>query len=88
VGEDRLKASRALKISKGQIEGIIKMIDDDRYCMDISNQILAAQALLKKANSHVLKRHLNHCIKNAYLNDIENEKMEEIIDLIEKLLNK
>ena len=43
------KAIQCLKTSKGQIEGIIKMIEDERYCIDISNQIIAAQGLLKKS---------------------------------------
>lgn len=38
-----------LKTSKGQLEGIIKMVEDDRYCVDISKQLLAVQALLKKS---------------------------------------
>ncbi len=48
MNEERKKALISLKTSKGQIEGIIKMIEDGRYCVDISNQIIASQALLKK----------------------------------------
>ena len=48
--EERKKAIQSLKIAKGQIEGIIKMIEDGRYCIDISNQIIAVQSLLKKSN--------------------------------------
>ena len=47
--EERKKAIQNLKIAKGQIEGIIKMIEDERYCIDVSNQIIAVQSLLKKA---------------------------------------
>ena len=39
-----------LKIAKGQLDGILQMIEEDRYCVDISNQLLATQALLKSAN--------------------------------------
>lgn len=46
--EERKKAIQNLKIAKGQIEGIIKMIEDERYCVDISNQIIAVQSLLKR----------------------------------------
>ena len=49
MNEGKLKALQSLKTSKGQIEGIIKMIEEGRYCVDISNQIIAAQSLLKKA---------------------------------------
>ncbi len=86
--EDRKKALQALKTSKGQIEGIIKMIEEGRYCVDISNQIIAAQSLLKKANMLVLRQHLNHCVKNAVLHNDGEEKLEEIMGILEKLMDK
>ena len=43
---EREKALKNLKTAKGQLEGIIKMIEEERYCIDISNQILASTALL------------------------------------------
>lgn len=48
MNEEKKKAIESLKTSKGQIEGIIRMIEDGRYCIDISNQIVASQALLKR----------------------------------------
>lgn len=86
MNEEKKKAMQALKTSKGQIEGIIKMLEDGRYCIDISNQIFAAQSLLKKANLLILKQHLNHCVKEAFLHDDGDEKVEEIINLLSKLL--
>ncbi|MFR9294474.1 MAG: metal-sensing transcriptional repressor, partial [Turicibacter sanguinis] len=47
MNEERKKALQSLKTAKGQIDGIIKMIEEERYCIDISNKILASQALLK-----------------------------------------
>lgn len=86
MNEERKKAMQALKTSKGQIEGIIKMIEDGRYCIDISNQIAAAQSLLKKANLLILKQHLNHCVKDAFMNNTGDKKVDEVIDLLSKLL--
>lgn len=88
MNEDRKKALQILKTSKGQIEGIIKMIEQERYCMDISHQIISAQGLLKKANILILKQHLTHCVKDACISDGGEEKIEEIIKVIEKLINK
>ena len=62
---DHAEVLRYLRTARGQIDGIIKMVEDDRYCIDISNQILATEALLKKANREVLRGHLEHCVKNA-----------------------
>jgi len=55
MSEERKKALQLLKTARGQIDGIIKMIEEGRYCIDISNQILASQALLKKSNLEILK---------------------------------
>lgn len=46
--KEKLKALQTIKTVRGQIKAVIKMIEDDRYCVDISNQILAIQSLLKK----------------------------------------
>ncbi len=84
MSKDRSEVLKLLKTSKGQIEGIIKMIDNDRYCIDISKQILAAQALLKKANQNILKTHMQTCVKEAFENDNGDEKIEEIIGILDK----
>ena len=91
MNQEKAKAIQALKTSKGQIEGIIKMIEDERYCIDISNQIIAAQSLLKKANMLILKQHLNYCVKAAFKSKVENageEKVDEIMQLLSKILGK
>lgn len=83
---ERKKALQNLKTAKGQIEGIIKMIEDERYCIDISNQISASTALLKKANMHILSGHLQSCVKNAIDRQDSDEKLKEIEDVISILL--
>ena len=85
---EKVKALQALKTSKGQIEGIIKMMEDGRYCVDISNQIIAAQALLKKANLLILKQHMHHCVMEAVKQDNGEEKIDEIIELLSKIMDK
>ncbi len=73
-----------LKTSKGQIEGIMKMIEDERYCVDISKQILAVQALLKKTNLQILDRHIKSCVKQAFEEGHGDEKVDEIIEILDK----
>lgn len=70
-----------LKTARGQIDAVIKMIEEDRYCIDIANQLLAIQSLIKNANNEVLSNHLNHCVKNA----INEQKIDEVIKLLTKL---
>ncbi|NLE26359.1 MAG: metal-sensing transcriptional repressor [Clostridiaceae bacterium] len=75
-----------LKTSKGQIEGIIKMLEDDRYCVDVSKQILSVQGLLKKANLKIIDQHIKHCVREAFTEGevAGNQKVDEIIHLIDK----
>lgn len=88
MNEERKKALQSLKTARGQIDGIIKMIEDDRYCVDISNQIMAAQSLLKKSNMAILKQHMKHCVKDAYEQHEVDEKIDEVISILEKLISK
>lgn len=73
-----------LKTARGQIAGIIKMVEEDRYCVDISKQILAVQAQLKKTNLKIIDQHIKHCVKEAFAQGNGDEKVEEIIELIDK----
>ena len=86
--EAKQAAAKKLKTARGQIDGIIKMIEDDRYCIDISTQILSAIGLLKKANIDVLNDHIRSCVTTAILEGEEEgeEKIEEIIRVIDKYI--
>ena len=59
---DHAQVERLLKTARGQIDGILRMVEEDRYCIDISNQLLATQSILKKTNRMVLKAHLDSCV--------------------------
>lgn len=72
-----------LSIAKGQLDGIIKMIDEDRYCLDVSDQLMATRALLKKTNNLILKNHIDNCVKDAIKQGNE-EKIDEVIKALEK----
>lgn len=81
---DKKTVTDLLKTSKGQIEGILRMLDEGRYCVDISKQILAVQALLKKANLKIIDQHIKHCVKQAFSEGRGDEKVDEIIELLDK----
>ena len=53
MNDERKKALQKIKTARGQLDGIIRMMEEGRYCIDISNQISASTALLKKANQHI-----------------------------------
>lgn len=75
-----------LKTSQGQIGGIIRMMEDNRYCVDVSRQVLAVQALLKKINLLIIDRHIKSCVKEAFIEGKGEEKVDEIIALLDKYI--
>ncbi len=85
---DSRKALDLLKTAKGQVEAVIRMVDDDRYCIDVSKQIHAAIALLRKANVVILKQHMNTCVKDAIHSNNGAEKIDEITLILEKYLER
>lgn len=82
---DHKSIKRKLNIAKGQLDGIIRMIDEDEYCVDISNQLLAVMTLLKHANNEILVSHLACCVRNAKEGEDLNKKMEEISALLDRI---
>lgn len=86
MNEDKKKALNLLKTARGQIDGIVKMIEDERYCMDISKQILSAMALLKKSNNRILEQHIRNCVKDAIQEGQGEEKIDEIVEILDVYL--
>ena len=82
---DHDQVNRLLKTARGQIDGILKMVEDDRYCLDVSNQIMAAQSVLKRANRMVLSAHMECCVREAVESGEPEEKLNELSKLLEKL---
>lgn len=86
VKADRAKVEKLLKTAKGQLDGILRMVEEDRYCIDISNQILAAQAVLNRANKEILKAHMEMCVNHAVETGDSQQKMAELYSLLDKIL--
>ena len=72
---------------EGQVRGIAKMIDEDRYCVDVLTQLQAVRAALGRVESEILKDHLNQCIEGAITSGDRNQqrqKVHELITLLER----
>ncbi|MBQ5851775.1 MAG: metal-sensing transcriptional repressor [Lachnospiraceae bacterium] len=82
---DKASTLMLLKTARGQIEGIMKMVEDNRYCVDISNQLMATSSILCKINKQVLKAHIKGCVKTCILSGDPDEKLDEIMAIIDKL---
>jgi DNA-binding FrmR family transcriptional regulator len=72
-----------MKTAEGQLRAIKTMYEDGRYCVDISKQVLALQALLKKANNLILKDHLQTCVYEAISQQKPEEKIVELADIMD-----
>ena len=83
---DKDEISRLVKTARGQLDGVLRMIEEDRYCLEISSQIMAAQNVLKRANREVISAHMAGCVRDAESPEEREEKLEEILTLLEKLL--
>ncbi len=82
---DHTQVALLLKTARGQIEGILKMVEEDRYCLEISTQISAAVSVLKKANRAVLRGHMDCCVRQAVADGTAESKLDELALLLDKL---
>jgi DNA-binding FrmR family transcriptional regulator len=86
AGDGSDEIVRRLKSVEGHVRGIQRMVEEDAYCMDVVNQVLAVQRALKKVSALVLDRHLHTCATSAIRGEdvAERERtLEEILALFE-----
>ena len=76
-----------LKRAEGQVRGVARMVEEDRYCADTITQIAAAQESLRAVAKNLLKNHLTHCAAAALHEDgaRRDEMIEELLDLVGKV---
>ena len=85
---DHAQVTRLLKTARGQLDGILRMVEDDRYCIDISTQLMATESLIARINADVLKAHIEGCVRTAAAAgppEEKDEKIAEIARVIDKL---
>ena len=83
---DKAHVTKLLKTARGQLDGILKMVEDDRYCIDISTQLMATEAMLNKVNKEILTAHLKHCVSNAETQAERDQKVDELVHMLGKLM--
>ncbi|MBQ2431661.1 MAG: metal-sensing transcriptional repressor [Peptococcaceae bacterium] len=83
---DKAYVTKLLKTARGQLDGILKMVEEDRYCMDISTQLMATEAMLNKINKEILTAHLKHCVSNAETQEERDQKVDELVHMLGKLM--
>ena len=84
---DHPTVTRMLKTARGQLDGVLKMVGEYRYGVEISTQLLAIEALLKKTNKIVLHAHLKSCVSDSFRTGVDvNEKIDEVLKLLDKFV--
>ena len=79
-----IKASVGKRLGRieGQVRGLSKMVEEDRYCIDIVTQISAVRAALRRVEEEVLKDHVAHCVEHAIASGDKADQREKIAELM------
>jgi DNA-binding FrmR family transcriptional regulator len=78
---------KRLRRIEGQIRGVARMVEEDRYCIDVLHQVQAVKAALTRAESEILKSHAHHCVEEPIATGsakAQREKFSELVDLFER----
>jgi DNA-binding FrmR family transcriptional regulator len=84
--ENEIGTLRRLKTIEGHLRGVIRMVEEDAYCIDVIRQIQAVEAALNKVSSQILENHLNSCVITAIKGNNQKERervLKEITEVFE-----
>jgi DNA-binding FrmR family transcriptional regulator len=87
IRDNKLKLLARLNRVEGQVRGIARMVDEDRYCIDVLTQLQAVRAALARVETEMLRDHLSHCIESAIVAgdvDEQRKKAAELVQLLER----
>ena len=85
IHENKPRLLNRLNRIAGQVKGVAKMVEEDRYCIDILTQIQAIRAALSKVETELLKDHIGHCVHGAFASGDAAEQQQKTQELIELL---
>ena len=74
---------KRLQRIEGQVRGLTRMVDEDRYCIDVVTQISAARAALRRVEEEILRDHVAHCVEHAIASGDKADQREKIAELME-----
>ena len=83
--ETKAAVLKRLSRIEGQVRGLGRMVEEDRYCIDIVTQISAVRAALRRAEEEILRDHVAHCVEHAIASGDKNEQRRKIAELMDVL---
>ena len=82
---DKPRLLNRLNRIEGQVRGVARMVEEDRYCIDILTQVQAVRAALAKVETEMLRDHLGHCVEGAITSGDQEEQRRKAAELIQLL---
>ena len=83
--DTKIAIQKRLKRIEGQVRGLSRMVEEDRYCIDVITQISAVRAALRRAEEEILRDHLGHCVEHAIASGDKKDQRKKIAEIIEVL---
>ena len=83
--ETKAAVLKRLSRIEGQVGGLFRMVEDDRYCIDVVTQISAVRAALRRAEEEILRDHVSHCVEHAIASGNKTEQRKKISEIIDVL---
>ena len=85
-GKDKQKIKARLSRIEGQIRGVQRMVDNDKYCVDILTQVSSIIAASHRVGQIILKDHIKGCVKDAVASKNGDKSVEEVMQVIERFI--
>jgi DNA-binding FrmR family transcriptional regulator len=84
----QMKASCLKRLNRieGQVRGLAKMVEDERYCIDVVTQISAVRAALRRVEEEVLRDHVAHCVEHALASGNATDQRRKVAELMDVLV--
>lgn len=83
--ETKKPVLKRLSRIEGQVRGIVRMVGDDRYCIDVVTQISAVRAALRRAEEEILRDHVGHCVEHAIASGNKHEQRKKVAEIMDVL---
>ena len=83
--EAKAAIQKRLNRIEGQVRGLSRMVEEDRYCIDIITQISAVRAALRRAEEEILRDHVSHCVEHAIASGDKKDQRKKIAEIIDVL---
>jgi len=87
IADTKPKLLNRLRRIEGQVRGVARMVEEDRYCIDILTQTQALRAALAKVEAELLRDHVDHCVRGAFTSgdtDDQRQKIDELVEVLQR----